>query len=100
MEESWQEQLKRSLRSPEEIARFFGLDIAEVRRIARHFRVQITPYFAELIKAKGAPLYRQVVPDPAELDECRPPLSRPGAFPGFPPLRLLLPVLHAQAQGR
>ena len=69
MEESWQEQLKRSLRSPEEIARFFGLDIAEVRRIARHFRVQITPYFAELIKAKGAPLYRQVVPDPAELDE-------------------------------
>jgi lysine 2,3-aminomutase len=69
MEEGWQQLLKRSLRSPEEIARFFDLDIAQVKKVARHFRVQITPYFADLIKAKGEVLYRQVVPDAAELEE-------------------------------
>jgi lysine 2,3-aminomutase len=67
-EESWQQQIKRSLRSPEEIARFFNLDEAEVRKIARQFRVQITPYYAQLIKQKGDPIYRQIVPDAAELD--------------------------------
>ena len=68
-EDSWQRLLKRSLKSPEEIARFFGLDPEMVRRIARRFRVQITPYYAGLIKAKGDALYRQVVPDAAELEE-------------------------------
>jgi len=67
-EESWQQHIKRSLRSPEEIARFFNLDEAEVRKIARQFRVQITPYYAQLIKEKGDPIYRQIVPDAAELD--------------------------------
>jgi lysine 2,3-aminomutase len=69
MDKEWQQLLKRSLKSPEEIARFFGLDSAKVKRIARHFRVQVTPYFANLILAKGEAIYRQVVPDPAELEE-------------------------------
>ncbi|MBM3284600.1 MAG: KamA family radical SAM protein [Candidatus Aminicenantes bacterium] len=69
MEEEWQQLLKRSLKSPEEIARFFNLDAEKVRKIARLFRVQITPYYAGLIKAKGDAIYRQVVPDEAELEE-------------------------------
>ena len=69
MEDERQRLLKHSLRSPEEIARFFDLDPDEVRRIARVFRVQITPYYAGLIKEKGDALYRQVVPDGAELEE-------------------------------
>lgn len=68
-EESWQQLLKRSLKSPEEIARFFNLDSEKVRRVARLFRVQITPYYANLIKEKGDAIYRQVVPDACELDE-------------------------------
>jgi lysine 2,3-aminomutase len=68
-EDSWQRMLNRSLKSPQEIADFFGLDREEVAKIARRFRVQITPYYAGLIKAKDDPLYRQVVPDPAELEE-------------------------------
>jgi lysine 2,3-aminomutase len=68
-EEGWHELLKRSLKSPEEIARFFNLDSEKVRRISRLFKVQITPYFADLIKEKGDALYRQVVPDACELDE-------------------------------
>jgi lysine 2,3-aminomutase len=69
MEEEWQSLLKRSLKSPEEIARFFNLDLEKVKKIARHFRVQITPYFAGLIKKRGDAIYRQVVPDIAELEE-------------------------------
>jgi lysine 2,3-aminomutase len=68
-EDSWQQILSRSLKTPVEIADFFGLDLKKVEEIARHFRVQITPYYAGLIRSKGDALYRQVVPDPAELDE-------------------------------
>jgi lysine 2,3-aminomutase len=67
-EEGWQQLLKRSLKSPEEIARFFNLDVDQVRKVARRFRVQITPYYAGLIKQKGDPIYRQIVPDEAELE--------------------------------
>jgi len=69
MEGEWQRLLKRSLKSPEEIARFFNLDLDKVRKVARLFRVQITPYYASLIKSKGDAIYRQVVPDVAELEE-------------------------------
>lgn len=69
MEEEWQQILKRSLKSPEEMARRFDLNEEKVRKVARKFRVQITPYYANLIKSKGDPIYRQVVPDEEELEE-------------------------------
>ncbi len=67
--DDWQRLLQGSLRKPEEIARYFGLDLEEVQRIARVFKIQITPYYASLIKEKGDGLWRQMVPDPAELKE-------------------------------
>ncbi len=67
--DDWQHLLQGSLRKPEEIARVFGLDLEEVRRIARVFKIQITPYYASLIKQKGDAMWRQMVPDPAELRE-------------------------------
>ncbi len=67
--DEWQEILKGSLKTPEEIAQYFDLDLQDVRKIARVFNIQITPYYARLIKHKGDPIYRQVIPDPAELAE-------------------------------
>ncbi|MDI6698241.1 MAG: KamA family radical SAM protein [Candidatus Saccharicenans sp.] len=67
--EDWQRILRDSLRTPEDIAEHFGLDLEEVRKIGRAFKIQITPYYASLIKKKGDPLYKQVVPDLAELAE-------------------------------
>ncbi len=67
--EDWQRILRESLRTPEEIAERFGLEVEEVIKIGREFKIQITPYFASLIKKKGDPLYKQVVPDLAELAE-------------------------------
>lgn len=67
--DDWQLILRDSLRTPEEIAARFGLDLEEVRRISQEFKIQITPYYAGLIKRKGDPIYKQVVPDIAELAE-------------------------------
>lgn len=65
--DDWQKLLQSSLREPEEIAQHFGLEIEDVRRITDVFRAQITPYYASLIKQKGDPIWRQIVPDLAEL---------------------------------
>ena len=48
--------------------RALRLEQGEIRKVARVFKTQITPYYASLIKDKGDPIYRQVVPDPAELE--------------------------------
>ena len=67
--DDWQRLLKGALRKPEEIAAKFGLDLEEVRRIAKVFKIQITPYYAGLIKERGDGMWRQMVPDAAELKE-------------------------------
>ncbi len=69
MSDDWQQQLRGCLKRPEELAQRFGLSLETTREITRFFRVQITPYYARLIKRKGDPFYRQVVPDPAELKD-------------------------------
>jgi len=66
--DEWPQILRGSLRTAEEIAARFGLNKEMIRKVARVFKTQITPYYASLIKSKGDPLYRQVVPDMAELE--------------------------------
>ena len=65
--DEWKEILRGSLRTPDDLAKRFGLNPEETRKIARHFKTQITPYYAGLIKEKGDPIWKQVVPDMAEL---------------------------------
>lgn len=67
--EEWQLILKGSLKTPEEIARTFDLELEMVKKVARQFKIQITPYYASLIKEKGDPIYRQIAPDAEELNE-------------------------------
>lgn len=65
--ERWQKLLQKSLTTAEEVAEVFGLNVDEIRRVAGAFRIRINPYYLSLIKAKGDPLYRQMVPDVREL---------------------------------
>jgi len=65
--DEWSQIQRASLRTPEQIASAFDLDVQQVRKVARQFKTLITPYYAGLIKTKGDPIWRQVVPDPAEL---------------------------------
>ncbi|MGB8952657.1 MAG: KamA family radical SAM protein [Candidatus Aminicenantales bacterium] len=67
--DEWPQVLKGSLKTPEQIARFFNLNVEEIRKVARMFKTQITPYYAGLIRRKGDAIYRQVVPDAAELEQ-------------------------------
>lgn len=65
--ETWRTLVKESLSKPEEISAFFELPLEDVRKIQKVFKIRITPYYALLIREKGYPLYRQMVPDLAEL---------------------------------
>jgi lysine 2,3-aminomutase len=67
--DDWQQLLKNSLTDPEEIAQRFDLDAEELKAIARAFKIRVTPYYARLIKEKGDPIYKQIIPDPRELAE-------------------------------
>ncbi|HOT95990.1 MAG TPA: KamA family radical SAM protein [bacterium] len=67
--DDWQQLLRGSLTKPEEIAKRFDLNVEEVKKVAEVFKFRITPYYANLIKEKGDPIYRQIVPDAQELAE-------------------------------
>ena len=56
------------LTKSKEIAEKFDLNVDDVEKIEKSFKIRITRYYANLIKEKGDPIYRQVVPDMAELD--------------------------------
>lgn len=65
----WQNQLKNSLTSPEKLARILDCDPAEAAAVNSRYPLRISPYYLELIKRVGEPLYRQAVPDIRELED-------------------------------
>ncbi len=67
--DDWQQMLKNSLTDPEVIAKRFNLNSKELEKIAKEFKIRVTPYYASLIKEKGDAIYKQVIPDPRELAE-------------------------------
>lgn len=101
--QTWQRLLKKSLTTAEDVADVFGLDPQSIRKVAEQFKIRINPYYLSLIKAKGDPLYRQMVPDPLELEDAacgvQDPLSEdadspvPGVVHRYPD-RVLFLVSH------
>lgn len=67
--ERWQKILQKSITSAEEISERFDIPLQEVKDIKREFNIKITPYYAALIKEKGDPIYKQIVPDKRELED-------------------------------
>lgn len=67
--QNWRKLLRKSLTTAEEVAEIFGLNLGATKQVASRFRIRINPYYLSLIKNKGDPIYRQVVPDPAELED-------------------------------
>jgi lysine 2,3-aminomutase len=65
--EDWQYSLNKSLTDPAELAARFGLDPAPLRQVVGRYPMRITPYYLALIREPGDPIWRQCVPDPAEL---------------------------------
>jgi lysine 2,3-aminomutase len=97
--EPWQQSLCDSLTDPLQLASRFALDAAPLQAVARRYPLRITPYYLDLLEGPGDPLWRQCVPDPAELeidDLLSDPLSEahlspvPGLIHRYPDRALLL----------
>jgi lysine 2,3-aminomutase len=66
--ETWESLLARSITTPEQLSRIADVDLAVVRRIHETFPLRINPYYFSLIKTKGDAMWKQAIPDIAELD--------------------------------
>ncbi len=67
--ESWQQALKESLSDPQQLAEHFPIDPRALQAVTERYPMRITPYYLQLIETVGDPIWRQVVPDPCELDD-------------------------------
>lgn len=65
--EKWRKILQKSLTKVDEIAAALQIPREELAGLDQVFKVKINPYYLSLIKYKGDPIYKQVVPDKAEL---------------------------------
>ncbi len=63
----WKQLLHNSIETPEEVHEKWGEDVEAMRTLEKEFNIRINPYYASLIKEKGDPIYRQVVPSKDEL---------------------------------
>ncbi|NIQ98280.1 MAG: radical SAM protein, partial [Desulfuromonadales bacterium] len=77
--QDWQEQLAQALTSVEELAGRFGVDPAPLRETAARYPLRVTPHYLGMIEAPGDAIWRQCVPDSAELQDdarlCADPLA-------------------------
>jgi lysine 2,3-aminomutase len=67
--EIWQKSLRESLTGAEGLAERFAIDPAPLQGVIERYPMRITPHYLGLIEEVGDPIWRQCVPDPAELDE-------------------------------
>ena len=67
MDRPWQDLLGESLTTADELRRRFPVAMESVMPVIRRYPMRINPYFLSLIREPGDPLWRQAVPDPAEL---------------------------------
>jgi len=67
--EAWQKVLAQSIVKPKELAARLGVDEKEVEEIVGTYPMRITPTVLAMIKDKGDAIWKQVVPDRAELED-------------------------------
>lgn len=67
--ELWQQMIRDSVHTADQLVEKFGLDRAEAERLNEFFQVRINPYYLSLIKEKGDPIWKQCVPDIKELQD-------------------------------
>ncbi|MBW6512597.1 MAG: KamA family radical SAM protein [Desulfuromonadaceae bacterium] len=97
--EDWQLELRQAITTADQLAAHFAVDVAALRPVIERYPLSITPHYLRLIKAPGDPIWRQCVPDPAELIDDGAPLDPlaeaehapvPGIIHRYPDRALLL----------
>ncbi len=67
--DNWHNYLHNSITNPEKLEKELGCKLPEIKKISRTYPLRITPYYLDLIKKHGSPLYKQAIPDMAELHD-------------------------------
>jgi len=67
--ENWEKSLEKCVTSPEELSGLFRVPGAPLSPVVSRYPMRITPYYLGLIDAPGERIWRQCVPDAAELDD-------------------------------
>lgn len=64
---SWRKILADSITDPADLPKSFRIDRTGLAEVASTYPMRINPYYLNLIKQPGDPIWRQAVPDPLEL---------------------------------
>lgn len=67
--ELWQQMIRDSVHSVDQLVEKFGIDRNVAEDLDEFFQARVNPYYLSLIRYKGDPIWRQAVPDKAELDD-------------------------------
>ncbi len=67
--EAWQKVLAQSIVKPKDLAARLGVDDKEIEAIVGPYPMRITPTVLATMKAPGDAIWKQVVPDPAEMTD-------------------------------
>ncbi len=67
--EQWKQALAKSIVKPADLEKYLGVDAHTIEDVVKEFPMRITPMWMKLIKEKGDPFWRQVVPIPEELTD-------------------------------
>ncbi|NJC87213.1 MAG: KamA family radical SAM protein [Desulfuromonas sp.] len=67
--ETWQKILQASITRPAQITPRFGIDPVPLAAVAAQYPMRITPYYLSLIREVNDPIWRQAIPDAAELHD-------------------------------
>ncbi|MBU0663127.1 MAG: KamA family radical SAM protein [Proteobacteria bacterium] len=65
----WQEILRDSITSPAALNNYFNVNITSLDKVIATFPMRINPYYLKLIQKIGDPLWKQAIPDVAELHD-------------------------------
>ncbi|MEW6376621.1 MAG: KamA family radical SAM protein [Thermodesulfobacteriota bacterium] len=82
--ERWQKALTTTITRLEELADHYPIDVESLRPVVERYPMRITRYYLSLIREAGDPIWRQCIPDPAELKEgyfSNDPLNEEGLTP-------------------
>lgn len=67
--ELWQQMIRDSVHSVDQLVEKFGIDRKVAEGLDKFFQARINPYYLSLIRYPGDPIWKQCVPDKAELED-------------------------------
>ncbi len=65
--EEWKRLVKETITNPEELAQISDIDVEEIKKVHKEFPLRVNPYYLNLIREKGDPIWKQVIPDVCEI---------------------------------